>query len=69
MTDRKAGIIKAWHAQRGFGFILAGHGERDVFAHVSQWVEDVQPTAGATVTYLPGSDAAGRPCAKQIMFQ
>lgn len=36
------GTIKIWVADRGYGFVKRDNGERDLFLHISNVVEDVE---------------------------
>ena len=61
------GTVKAWLAERGFGFITADEGAGEVFFHVRQLVEDFEPVPGDLVEYERGVDPRdGRPCAVAV---
>jgi cold shock CspA family protein len=51
-TPRFKGDLKKWNADRGFGFLVAEHGDQELFVHVSAFPRDGRvPTVGETLTF------------------
>ena len=50
------GVVKAWLAERGFGFISADDGAGEVFFHVRELVGDFEPAPGDIVEFERGVD-------------
>jgi CspA family cold shock protein len=54
MTERHAGLVKAWRDDKGYGFVKPDAGGNDVFVHVSN-VRDQQPLSrGDRVSFVLG---------------
>ena len=69
MTMRHNGKIIRWDDDRGFGFIAAGDGCKDVFLHISAFRDrGRKPEQHESVTYELGHDAQGRPKALAVAF-
>jgi uncharacterized membrane protein YsdA (DUF1294 family)/cold shock CspA family protein len=65
-VSRHRGRVHEWRADKGFGFVQ--HGEERLFIHIRDFDErHVTPKPGDQLTYLLGTDAHGRPCAKRIV--
>ena len=63
-TVHRAKLIE-WNAERGFGF--ADDGRRRVFIHVREFIQrPAELNVGATVTFVLGADAQGRPCGQRV---
>lgn len=55
------GTLKKWNADRGFGFVVAEHGDQDVFVHVSAFPRDgQQPIVGESLSFEMALDREGR---------
>ncbi|KAF5040149.1 hypothetical protein DSECCO2_536500 [anaerobic digester metagenome] len=66
---RYNGKIVRWNADRGFGFITAEDGGKDVFLHISALKDRRRkPEQDESVTYELGHDAQGRPKALAVAF-
>lgn len=66
MSTRERGIIHRWNAERAFGFLRPDHGgDRDVFAHVTDFPRDLVPAVGMCVEYDIVDDR-GRPKAVNV---
>ena len=66
---RKRGHIGDWQDDKGYGFISPESGGARLFAHIKAFANrQRRPEAGDLVTYLPGTDDRGRPCAVKIAF-
>lgn len=58
---RKAGRVKTWHADKGFGFINVHADTKDVFFHVTALqTRAVTPTPGDRVSFELGKGGDGR---------
>lgn len=69
ITMRHNGKIIRWNDDRGFGFIAAGDGGKDVFLHISAFRDrGRKPEQNESVTYELGHDAQGRPKALAVAF-
>lgn len=62
-TVRKQGLIETFDAARSYGFIRV-KGEKDVYFHTSDAIDSVM--RGDRVSFEPGEDSLGRPCAKDV---
>ncbi len=59
---RKKGKLRSWNDQKGFGFIDAGGGSKEVFLHISAFSNrNRRPEVGQYVTYTLSADKQGRP--------
>ena len=58
MRARAVGIVKAWDARRGFGFIATAQAD-DVFVHVDSLVERGALAPGQFVEFIPAESARG----------
>lgn len=69
MTMRRNGRIIRWNDDRGFGFIAADDGGKDVFLHISAFRDrGRKPEQNESVTYELGHDPQGRPKALAVAF-
>jgi uncharacterized membrane protein YsdA (DUF1294 family)/cold shock CspA family protein len=69
MTMRRNGRISRWNDDRGFGFIAADDGGKDVFLHISAFRDrGRKPEQNEPVTYELGHDPQGRPKALAVAF-
>lgn len=62
-VTRFQGTLKKWNVERGFGFLLAEHGDQDLFVHVSAFPRDGQaPVVGETLSFevVQGDDGRKR---------
>jgi cold shock CspA family protein len=50
-AERQTGVIKTWKEGRGYGFLTTDD-HRDIFVHISQWVETDEPRKGERVSFL-----------------
>lgn len=58
---KKAGRVKSWHADKGYGFIDIHADLKDIFFHITALQHRaVQPKAGDRVTFELGKDKDGR---------
>lgn len=52
METRFNGTLKKWNAERGFGFVVAEHGDQELFMHVSAFPRDGRkPAVGERLTF------------------
>lgn len=47
----ETGTIRHWNDTKGFGFITADNGSRDIFMHISKWQGEGRPVQGARVQF------------------
>ncbi len=66
-TSRFNGKLKKWNVERGFGFVVAEHGEQEVFVHVSAFPRDGhQPVVGEPLSFEIEPDKDGRKRAVRV---
>jgi len=64
---RKGGRIKAWHADKGYGFIEIHAQSKDVFFHISALQgRAIAPKVGDRVSFELSAGKDGRPQASQV---
>lgn len=60
-SPRFSGKLTKWNADRGFGFVVADHGDQELFVHVTAFPRDGQmPVVGEPLTFEMERDAQGR---------
>jgi cold shock CspA family protein len=60
-APRFSGKLTKWNADRGFGFVVADHGDQELFVHVTAFPRDGQmPVVGEPLTFEMERDAQGR---------
>lgn len=66
-ASRFNGTLKKWNAERGFGFVVADHGEQELFVHVTAFPRDGQsPVIGEPLSFEMELDKAGRKRAVRV---
>lgn len=56
-----------WNADRGFGFVVADHGDQELFVHATAFPRDGhRPVVGESLTFEMERDAQGRKRAIQV---
>ncbi len=61
------GKLKKWNAERGFGFVVAEHGDQDIFVHVSAFPRDGQaPVVGESLSFEVEGGEDGRKRAVRV---
>jgi CspA family cold shock protein len=59
--------VKFFNADRGFGFLAPGDGQRDVFVHATGLASAGRLVEGQKVSYELGTDSRiGKPCATNV---
>jgi cold shock CspA family protein len=67
VAPRFNGTLKKWNAERGFGFVVADHGDQELFVHVSAFPRDGRPPAiGEPLTFQMELDKEGRKRAVRV---
>lgn len=60
-ATRFKGKLRKWNAERGFGFVVADHGEQELFVHVSAFPRDGRPPSiGEPLSFEMELDKEGR---------
>lgn len=65
--ERIAGRVSEWVEERGFGWVE--HGGVRLFAHIREFRKGRVPVKGDEVTFVPGLDPLGRPCALRLILK
>lgn len=66
-ATRFNGKLKKWNAERGFGFVVADHGDQELFVHVSAFPRDGRPPAiGEPLSFEIELDKEGRKRAVRV---
>lgn len=67
VASRFNGKLKKWNAERGFGFVVADHGEQELFVHVSAFPRGGRPpVVGEPLTFEMELDKEGRKRAVRV---
>lgn len=67
VASRFNGTLKKWNAERGFGFVVADHGDQELFVHVSAFPRDGRPpTIGEPLSFEMELDKEGRKRAVRV---
>lgn len=67
METQFNGTLRRWNAERGFGFMVAEHGDQELFVHVSAFPRDGRtPTVGERLTFEIEQDKEGRKRAVRV---
>ena len=66
-ATRFNGKLMKWNAERGFGFVVADHGDQELFVHVSAFPRDGRPPAiGEPLSFEMELDKEGRKRAVRV---
>jgi cold shock CspA family protein len=66
-ASRFNGKLTKWNADRGFGFVVADHGEQELFVHVSAFPRDGRlPAIGEPLSFEMELDKEGRKRAERV---
>ena len=67
VATRFNGKLMKWNAERGFGFVVADHGDQELFVHVSAFPRDGRPPAiGEPLSFEMELDKEGRKRAVRV---
>ena len=67
VASRFQGKLTKWNAERGFGFVVADHGDQELFVHVSAFPRDGRPPAiGEPLSFEMELDKEGRKRAVKV---
>lgn len=58
MSDSKTGVVKFFNHAKGFGFIVADDGGKDLFAHINN-IKSGDIKDGSKVKFTPKDDPKG----------
>ena len=64
-AERQTGTVKTWKERLGYGFLTTDD-HRDVFFHITQWVENHAPRKGEQVGFIEDIGRDRRPFARQV---
>lgn len=67
VPERICGRVAEWVEERGFGWVEHGGGR--LFAHIREFRKGRVPVKGDEVSFLPGLDPLGRPCARELLLK
>jgi len=68
VASRFHGKLTKWNAERGFGFVVADHGDQELFVHVSAFPRDGRPPAiGEPLSFEMELDKEGRKRAVRVL--
>lgn len=68
VAPRFNGKLVKWDAERGFGFVVADHGEQELFVHVSAFPRDGRiPVIGDALSFEMELDKEGRKRAVRVL--
>jgi uncharacterized membrane protein YsdA (DUF1294 family)/cold shock CspA family protein len=63
----RVGIVTQWLDDKGYGWVEFG--KKRFFAHIKDFDRGQRrPKVGEEVSFIPGIDPKGRPCAKRVTF-
>lgn len=65
--ERLTGVVAEWVKERGFGWVDYKGGR--LFAHIREFRKGLIPVKGDEVTFMPGLDPLGRPCASSLIMK
>lgn len=66
-ASRFNGKLTKWNAERGFGFVVAEHGDQELFVHVSAFPRDGRPPGiGEPLSFEMELDKDGRKRAVRV---
>ncbi len=66
-ASRFNGKLAKWNSERGFGFVVADHGEQELFVHVSAFPRDGRPPViGEALSFEMELDKEGRKRAVRV---
>ena len=66
-ASRFNGKLTKWNAERGFGFVVADHGDQELFVHLSAFPRDGRPPAiGEPLSFEMELDKEGRKRAVRV---
>lgn len=66
-APRFNGKLTKWNAERGFGFVVADHGDQELFVHVTAFPRNGRPPAiGEALTFEMELDKEGRKRAVRV---
>ncbi|BFM13661.1 cold shock and DUF1294 domain-containing protein [Simiduia litorea] len=64
---KHTGKLISWNLDKGFGFVEPKYGGRDIFVHISDFIDTTHsPEVGQTVNFSLATDSAGRTCGKKV---
>jgi cold shock CspA family protein len=67
VATRFNGTLKKWNAERGFGFVVAEHGDQELFVHVSAFPRGGRPPViGEPLSFEMELDKEGRKRAVRV---